>query len=57
MGRHPFNQAAKVFPIDPLRFGIRRELQLHVLPWQRVDLNLVQRLQRESTGETSSSMA
>jgi hypothetical protein len=31
-------------------------LQLHVLPGQRIDLDLIQGLKREAAGEASSSM-
>ena len=56
IGRDALDQLAKVFAIDPLRLRIRGKLQLHILPGERIYLNLVKGLQRKTAGETPSSV-
>ena len=51
-----FDQPLKVLQVDPLRLGILSELDLDVLPRKRIDLNLIQRLQRQSTRKTAGPM-
>jgi hypothetical protein len=51
-----FDQSPKIFQVDPLRLGILSELDLDVLPRKRIDLNLIERLQRQSTRQTAGPM-
>jgi hypothetical protein len=50
------DQVAEVFQVDPLRLGVVGELSLNVLPGQRVDLDLIESLQRQPTRQTARPM-
>jgi hypothetical protein len=56
IGGNGFDQSAKIFQVDPVRFGIIGELLLDVLPGKRIDLDLIERLQRQPTRETAGPM-
>jgi hypothetical protein len=51
-----FDQFPEVFQVDPIGLRILSELLLDVLPRERIDLNLIERLQRQSTRETAGPM-
>jgi hypothetical protein len=51
-----FDQPSKVLQVDPIRLGILSELGLNVLPRERIDLNLIKRLQRQATRQTTGPM-
>ena len=51
-----YDQPAKVFQVDPIRLGISSKLGLDILPRERIDLNLIERLQRQSTRKTAGPM-
>jgi hypothetical protein len=51
-----FDQSSKIFQIDPIRLGIIGKLRLHILPGERIDLDLIKSLQRQPTRQTASPM-
>jgi hypothetical protein len=51
-----FDQHSKIIQVHPIRFGILGELRLHILPGKRVDLELIERLQRQPARETAGPM-
>jgi len=54
--RDGFDQSSKIFQVDPIRLGVIGELRLDVLPGERIDLDLIKSLQRESTRQTAGPM-
>ena len=56
VGSDAFDQRAKIVQVDPLRLRILSELRLDVLPGERIDLDLIERLQREPARQTAGPM-
>ena len=50
------DQPSKIVQVDPIRLGILRELRLDVLPGERIDLDLIERLERQPTRQTAGPM-
>jgi hypothetical protein len=51
-----FNQSSKIFQVDPICLGVIGELCLDVLPRQRIDLDLIESLQRQAARQTARPM-
>ena len=56
IGGNGLDQSTKIFQVDPVRLGIGGELLLNVLPRKRIDLDLIERLQRQATRQTAGPM-
>src|SRR5580704_835560 len=56
IGSDALDEPSKICQVDPIRLGILSELRLHVLPGERIDLDLIERLQRQAARQTAGPM-
>jgi hypothetical protein len=56
IGSDAFDQTPKIIQVDPIRLRIIGKLRLDVLPGERIDLELIERLQRQPTRQTARAM-
>jgi hypothetical protein len=51
-----FDQSSKIFQIDPICLRVIGKLRFDLLPGERIDLDLIKRLQRQPARQTASPM-
>ena len=56
IGSDALDQPSEIIQVDPIRLGILSELRLDLLPGERIDLDLIERLQRQPTRQTAGPM-